>query len=102
MDKLVAQDDREDGEIIDIDLEDIISSEGENNGDIIDLDCCSSEGESLRKRIHQLEARNLELEKIASISVNSYDYGEYSNFKKIIKILLIFRCVLLFCLMTLK
>lgn len=83
MDSLVAQEDREDGEIIEIDLEEILSSEGENNGEIIDLEeILSSEGESLRKRIHQLEARNLELEKIASISVNSYDYGKYSNLKK--------------------
>lgn len=81
MDSLVAQEDREDGEIIEIDLEEILSSEAEddNNGEIIDLEeILSSEGESLRKRIHQLEARNLELEKIASISVNSYDYGKYS------------------------
>lgn len=84
MDSLVVQEDREDGEIIEIDLEEILSSEDENNGEIIDLEILSSEGESLRKRIHQLEARNLELEKIASISVNSYDFGKYSNQKKII------------------
>lgn len=80
MDSLEAQEDREDGEIIEIDLEEILSSEGEDNIDIIDLEEISDdEGESLRKRIQLLEARNLELEKIASISVNSYDYGKYSS-----------------------
>lgn len=78
MDSLEAQEDREDGEIIEIDLEEILSSEEEDNIDIIDLEEISDdEGESLRKRIQHLEARNLELEKIASISVNSYDYGKY-------------------------
>lgn len=60
--QMSANDEREEGEIIEvIEYEDISSDEEIN----------------LRQRIQELEARNLELEKIASISsAKPSDYGE--------------------------
>lgn len=60
------EDEREEGEIVDLNddiYENIISS------DEVDED-------DLRQRIEELEAKNSELEKIASIS-KTYDYGEF-------------------------
>lgn len=66
------EDEREEGEIVDLNdddfYENIISS------DEVDED-------DLRQRIEELEAKNSELEKIASIS-KTYDYGEFKHCKK--------------------
>lgn len=63
------QDEREEGEIVDLNdddiYENIISSDDEVDED------------DLRQRIEELEAKNSELEKIASIS-KTYDYGEFA------------------------
>lgn len=60
-------DEREEGEIVDLNddiYENIISSDEDVDED------------DLRQRIEELEAKNSELEKIASIS-KTYDYGEF-------------------------
>lgn len=62
------EDEREEGEIVDLnddDIYDIISS------DELDED-------DLRQRIEELEAKNSELEKIASIS-KTFDYGKFEK-----------------------
>lgn len=62
------EDEREEGEIVEVnddDIYDIISS------DEVDED-------DLRQRIEELEAKNSELEKIASIS--KYDFGELLHY----------------------
>lgn len=67
------EDEREEGEIVDLydDIyETIISS------DEVDED-------DLRQRIEELEAKNSELEKIASIS-KTYDYGKFVHCRKFI------------------
>lgn len=59
---------REEGEISDVDVKDCADFEYE--------DISSEEENSLRRKIQALEARNLELEKIAFISAKSRDsYG---------------------------
>lgn len=60
--ELSAESEQEEGEIIDVDEYEDISSDEEFN---------------LRQRIEELESRNLELEKIATISSNKQNgYGE--------------------------
>lgn len=63
----MMEDEREEGEIVDLNddiYENIISSDEDVDED------------DLRQRIEELEAKNSELEKIASIS-KTYDYGEF-------------------------
>lgn len=68
--KLKLDVEREDGEIIDISEDDIDAF----------LENISSEEEfTLRNRIAELEARNLELEQIASISARPYGISNINN-----------------------
>lgn len=72
--QIAANEEREEGEIIEANEYEDISSDEEIN---------------LRERIQELEARNLELEKIASISsAKSSEYGEQIFFFFFIKIAL--------------
>ncbi len=67
------EDEREEGEIVDLNDDDIYEN-------IISSDEAEDEDEDrLRQRIEELEAKNSELEKIASIS-KTYDYGEFAHF----------------------
>lgn len=61
----------EEGEIINSDEDDV-------ENDVFEYEAISSDEESmLRQKIEALEARNLELEKIASISSRPIDYGKF-------------------------
>lgn len=68
------EDEREEGEIVDVNDDDDIY-ENIISSDEVDED-------DLRQRIEELEAKNSELEKIASIS-KTYDYGEFCTFQEI-------------------
>lgn len=69
--QIAANEEREEGEIIEANEYEDISSDEEIN---------------LRERIQELEARNLELEKIASISsAKSSEYGEQIFFFFLLK-----------------
>lgn len=63
------EDEREEGEIVDLNDDDFYENIISSDDEVIEED-----EDDLRKRIQELEAKNSELEKIASIS--KYDYGE--------------------------
>lgn len=67
-------DEREEGEIVDVNDDDFYENIISSDDDVVEED-----EDALRKRIQELEAKNSELEKIASIS-KTYDYGECGHF----------------------
>lgn len=63
--------------------EDLSSESEQEEGEIIDVDeyedISSDEEFNLRQRIEELESRNLELEKIATISSNNNKQNDYGG-----------------------